>query len=125
MKLLRQLPGMMSDLLHEETRTEVLQLWPTLLFLLEVFSADKTGKDVQPEGNVMLDTLVRIGSRGKGYGKERMTLYIHILCHHAPQKHKEQMCLGKFCSQALEKKMTFSSIFSISDRTNGTLRQIL
>lgn len=103
-KLLRQLPGKMSDLLQEETQTEVLQLWSTLLFLLEVFSTDKTGKEVQREANLMLDTFVRLGSRRKGYGKERLTPYIHILCHHAPQKHKEQMCLGKFCSQALEKK---------------------
>ncbi|KAH7939112.1 hypothetical protein HPB52_006146 [Rhipicephalus sanguineus] len=104
-KLLSELPEKIRDLFYSDTREEVLFLWTTLRSLLEAFSGSDTDRDLEKDGQAFLQTFVRLGnSKRKGYGGERLTPYIHILCHHAALKHKQSKGLSKFASQGLEKK---------------------
>ncbi|KAL1482603.1 hypothetical protein MTO96_014121 [Rhipicephalus appendiculatus] len=104
-KLLCQLPDKLNELLHLETLSDVLLLWQTLRNLVEAFSSGDISKDLEAEAKRFLDTFIHTAlTKGKCYGRERVTPYIHILCHHAVQKHKQLRGLAKFSTQALEKK---------------------
>lgn len=104
-RLLRRLPLQLQGKLQPQTEAKTLRLWILLEKILLHFNSDVTGSSVQKEALEFLELFVQLGRDGsKGYGKERVTPYIHILAHHASQKHESFGCLGWFCSQGIEKK---------------------
>ncbi|KAH9372370.1 hypothetical protein HPB48_003322 [Haemaphysalis longicornis] len=122
--LLQKLPEKLKGELYSDTETTVTETWTTLRSLLDPFTSNAT--DSSAENQACLEFLQRFIDLGKGprrdYGKRRVTPYIHILCHHAAQKHEEFKSLGWFSSQSLEKKkMTSSNTSTTREQTNGTL----
>lgn len=104
-KLLSQLPDKLNELSHPKTLSDGLLLWQTLRTLAEAFLFGDITKDLEADAKRFLDSFIRLGStKRKGYGRERVTPNIHILCNHAVQKHKQLRGHATFCSQALEKK---------------------
>lgn len=103
--LLQNLPPKLHGRLHSDTEATVLELWHTFRSLIIAFDNDTTGKDMQGSATKFMTLFTALGeSKRKGYDATQITPYIHILAHHAPQKHSEFKCLGWFSSQGLEKK---------------------
>ncbi|EEC08264.1 conserved hypothetical protein, partial [Ixodes scapularis] len=104
-KLLSDLPAKLKGLLHQDTESSVLFLWKTFREVLKHFETDVSGSNVEEKTRAFFRTFIELGrTKRKGYGKDRVTPYIHIFAHHAPVKHVEFGCLGWFSSQGLEKK---------------------
>lgn len=102
--LLEKLPGRLRDVLHHDTAEDVVLLWNILREVLNVYKNDTSGSDVSARTKLFLDVFVRLGANRKGYGRDRVTPYIHIFCAHSAQKHVQLHCLGHYSSQGLEKK---------------------
>lgn len=94
-------------MLHTDTKDHALLLWRTLNEMLVVYETDEMGKDITSELPVFLDTFISLDRKlQKGYAKERVTPYIHILCNHAPVKHRQCKCLASFPVKGWKKIMT-------------------
>lgn len=103
--LLRSIPEKAKGLLHSDTESAVLSLWSIFSDVMTHFEKNATGERVDQKTQQFLKTFLDLGHTSrKGYGKSRITPYIHILTHHASIKHEQFRCLGWYSSQGLEKK---------------------
>ncbi|CAN8005191.1 unnamed protein product [Ixodes hexagonus] len=93
-KLLKTLPEKLDGQLHEDTESSVMFLWKTFLDVVTHVETDVLGTCVEQKTRAFLSTFVELGkTKRNGYGKDRVTPYIHIFVHHAPAKHSEFRCL--------------------------------
>ncbi|CAN7944734.1 unnamed protein product [Ixodes hexagonus] len=85
---LKTLPEKLDGQLHEVTESSFMFLWKTSLDVLTHFETDVLGTCVEQKTRAFLSTFVELGkTKCKGYGKDRVTPYIHIFAHHASAKH--------------------------------------
>ncbi|CAN7978288.1 unnamed protein product, partial [Ixodes persulcatus] len=110
-KLLKHLPDKLKGQLHQDTESSVIVLWTTFRDVLKHFESDTSRKDVEEKARAFFCTFIQPEkTKRKGYGRDRVTPYIHIFAHHAPTKHirfhwpyPRFQCLGWYSSQGLEK----------------------
>lgn len=103
--LLHTLPSKLKGVLHADTEEDVVLFWKQLVKMLSVFDTDQEDVHLTEETRVFMETFVRLGSTARrGYGEEAITPEMHVLCHHAPSKHVEFKCLGRYSGSGLEPK---------------------
>lgn len=99
------LPDKLKGNLHSDTESAVIFLWNTFSSIMVHLETNTRGESIQENAHAFLETFISLGSSArKGYGKDRVTPYIHILARHASKKHESVGCLGWYSSQGIEKK---------------------
>lgn len=103
-RLLKLLPDKLPGHLPVRTEEKTVVLWKLFDEVLEHLEHNVDECSIQNKVCEFFDTFLELGKECKGYGRERVTPYMHILVHHASSKHETFKCLGWFSSQGIEKK---------------------
>ncbi|KAL3226066.1 hypothetical protein MRX96_004510 [Rhipicephalus microplus] len=103
-RLLKLLPDKLPGSLPALTESKTVRLWILFEEVLDHFEHNVDGLSIQNKASQFFETFLESGKDCKGYGPERVAPYMHILVHHAANRHETFKCLGWFSSQGIEKK---------------------
>ncbi|XP_020911538.2 uncharacterized protein LOC110249299 [Exaiptasia diaphana] len=102
--LLEKLPEKLSGVITPETSDSVIQLWKDFnniyshLLQMKSPTEDEIEKYFS-EVKAWVDLFVKLGSQLEGYGKARVTTYIHAMAYHVPQFMRKHGGVKKFTGQ--------------------------
>ncbi|KAL3217706.1 hypothetical protein MRX96_032047 [Rhipicephalus microplus] len=103
-RLLKLLPIKLPGSHSAQTEAKTVRLWKLFEEVLDNFEHNVDGLSIQNKGSQLFENFLELGKECKGYGSELVTLYVHILVHHATSKHETFKCLEWFSSQVTEGK---------------------
>ena len=108
---MKKLPGVLTgkDILHQNTENAVIDVWTKFATLY--FAVITNFQDTASVEEAHLFTLARdwvllflsLEGRRKGYERERITPYMHMLVYHVPKLSLMHIGIKQFSAQGMEK----------------------
>ncbi|XP_028513002.1 uncharacterized protein LOC110242751 [Exaiptasia diaphana] len=108
-KLLKLLPEKLKamDVLFTETKSNAIKLWEDFFLLYQLICStvidNTTSNKIHENGKQWITSFCSLGSKRIGYGKARVTPYMHTIPYHIPKFISKHGSLSQFTGQGVEK----------------------